>query len=329
MKRRDSTGELFGAGPATDPVFDNLCKSVHECASKAKCFAERLWAVYQPHADPHFLTEIRSDFSARFWEMYLTCALLERAAERGYSVTCPKPGPDILLELNRGRIWIEAVTPTNGQPGKPDSLVEPGFPAMWVGDSAGKPEGMDRPIEETVAESGRIPEEKIVLRYTTAIREKYQKYLCYLREGYVHKNDAYVIAVNRSRLAYRWASADIDRPRFLKAVYPIGELELLIDREAGKIVGARNRPRFFVCKANKSPVSVQSFVLGRRRGLSAVLCSDADMGWWSSPLGSDFELAHNPLCRQPIPRGVIPAAREWRAELYGAEGMLFCDPERS
>ncbi len=283
---------------------------MNEWESKAKCFAERLWAVYQPHADLNFLTEIRSDFSARFWEMYLTCALLEKGAERGYTVSCPKPGPDILLDANGGRIWIEAVTPTNGEPGKPDSLVEPRLPAM-------------------VAGSARIPEEKIVLRYTTAIREKYQKYLCYLRKGHVHKNDAYVVAVNRSRLAYRWASAAIDLPRFLKAVFPIGELEVLIDKESRKIVDAHNRPRFFISKANKSPVSVQSFVVGRKRGLSAVLCSDADVCWSSLPLGSDFELAHMPLCRQPIQRGTIPAAREWWAELNGPEGELFCDPERS
>ncbi len=314
MKRRESTGELFGAGPATDPIFNTLRSSDHGPALEARCFVKSLWAVYQPHADPHFLTEIRRDFGARFWEMYLTCALIEKATERGYSVSCPKGGgPDILLELNRRRIWMEAVTLTNGQPGKPDSLIEPRAPAT------SEPEEAD--------ESGSLPEERIVLRYTSAIREKYRKYLCYLRKDYVQKNDAYVIAVNSARLAYRWVSADIDQPRFLKAVYPIGELELLWDRKARKIAGARNRPRFFVSKANKSPVSVQTFVLGRKRGLSAVLCSDADELWRSSPLGCDFELAHNPLCRQPIPRGVIPA-REWWAELSGAEGELFCDPER-
>jgi type I restriction enzyme S subunit len=306
MTSLGSVGDLFGAGPATDPLFIHLCDPVHERDSEARSFAERLWVLYIQYADPHFLTEIRHHFHARFWEMYLTCALLEKAMEHGYSVSCPKPGPDVLLELNGGRIWIEAVAATNGEPGKPDTLIEP------------DPDG-----------SGRIPEEKIVLRYTTAIRDKYKKYFFYLRKGVVHKNDAYVVAVNKSGLAYRLASAAIDLPRFLKALYPIGELEVLIDRETRKFAGTRNRPRFFIPKASQSPVPVQAFVDRRWRGLSAVLCSDVDVFRSSLPLGSDMQLAYNPLCRRPIARGVIPAAREWWSELKGNDGELFCDPARS
>jgi hypothetical protein len=71
----DGTGELFGTGDATDPLFTHLREPRHEWESTARCFAERLWMVFQSYADPHFMTEIRRDFSARFWEMYLTCAL--------------------------------------------------------------------------------------------------------------------------------------------------------------------------------------------------------------------------------------------------------------
>jgi hypothetical protein len=304
-----SAEDLFRAGSSGDPMFTNLCSPSHAWEVRAKGLAERLWARYKEYADPHFLSEIRDHFSERFWEMYLTCTFLENAAERGYSVSCPKPGPDILLELNDDRIWIEAVAATNGQRGKPDSLVEPG-PG---------PNGVY---------SYRIPEEKIVLRYTNAIGEKYRKYLSYLRKGIVHKNDAYVVAVNKSRLAYRWVSAAADLPRFLKAVYPIGEFELLIDKGAAKIVGTQNRPRFFIPKANRSQVPVQAFVDRRWRGISAVLCSDADVGWSSSPLGSDLELAYNPLGRRPIGRGIIPAAREWWSVLDDTYGELFCAPER-
>lgn len=272
---------------------------------RARNFTERLWSIYRNYADPHFLTEIRRDFTARFWEMYLSCAFLEKAPKYGYSLTCPKPGPDICLELKGNRIWIEAVTATNGEPGRPDTLVEP-------------------------KNGGRIPEERIVLRYTTAIRDKYVKYFRYLRTGIVDRNDAYVIAVNESSLAYRWARAEIDLPRFLKAVYPIGELEMLIERNRNdrKIVGAQNRPRFFISKANKSEVPVQTFIDRRWRGLSAVLCSDVDVSWSRMPLGDDLEIAYNPLARCPLTRGVVPAVREWWAKLDGTEGELFCEPDR-
>jgi type I restriction enzyme S subunit len=78
-------------------------------------------------------------------------------------LSCPKPGPDILLEHEGNRVWIEAVEATNGVPGLTDTVIEP------------NPDG-----------SGRIPEEKLVLRYTNAITEKYRKYRGYLREGIIH-----------------------------------------------------------------------------------------------------------------------------------------------
>jgi hypothetical protein len=140
-------GLLFSPGDATDVTYINLLGG--SCVA-AREFAEHLWTGYHEFADPHFSTEVRHNFHARFWEMYVTCSLLEGAAAGGYKVSCPKPGPDILLEVEGQRIWIEAIIATAGAAGHPDSLTEP------------NPEG-----------SGRIPEEKLVLRYTTAIRDKY------------------------------------------------------------------------------------------------------------------------------------------------------------
>jgi hypothetical protein len=102
-----NTGNLFGAGDATDLCFSHLREPQHEWEFAARCFAERLWDIFRDYADPHFLTEIRREFNARFWEMYLTCALLERASEFGYSLSCPKRKdgcPDILLELKGERL---------------------------------------------------------------------------------------------------------------------------------------------------------------------------------------------------------------------------------
>jgi hypothetical protein len=81
--------------------------------------------------------------------------------------------------------------------------------------AAGQP---DRVIEPNPKGSGRIPEEKLVLRYTAAIRDKYLKYQKYLGEGLVKQADAFVIAINGAALPYKWAWAEKDAPRFLKAL---------------------------------------------------------------------------------------------------------------
>jgi hypothetical protein len=80
-------------------------------------FLESLWARYAPYADTNFHTEFqnKNNLQSRFFEMYLTVALLEqsfpvvRRAER-----TGDEGPDICIEDPCGRVWIEAVAPTRG-----------------------------------------------------------------------------------------------------------------------------------------------------------------------------------------------------------------------
>jgi hypothetical protein len=288
---------LFSLGPATDPAYLNLRAGETEWLVAARTRVEALWAEFYTFADPNFLTEIRRNFQARFWEMYLTCTMLQHAESRGYRVSCPKHGPDILLELQTSRIWVEAVAATNGTPGLPDTL-------------------QPNPKGDTT-----IPEEKIVLRYTNAIQEKYRKYQRYLRDGRVGKNDAYVIAINAANLLHRWTQAEDDVPRFVKAVYPLGQYQLLLDRITGDIVGRQNERRFEITKASGKKVAVHAFMDRRSRGISGVLCSFAD-ACYSGPLGLDFELAYNPMGRSQLPPDVITARRIWTANLTEAGGNL-------
>jgi hypothetical protein len=216
--RTAQPGHLFSLGDASDAA-DYRYRYLHSDESPDACagrlFAEHLWSQYFPYADKHFLVEIRHDFHARFWEMYLTCALLENAPAHGYSIACPKPtGPDIVLSLNGHRVWIEAVTVTNGDPEKPDSVIEP------------------NPDPKST-----FPEQKIILRYTNAITKKHKQYLKYRENGIVADGDAYIVAVNDFPLSYQWADAEM--PRVLKAVFPIGALEFLFDKETSKIITVR------------------------------------------------------------------------------------------
>jgi hypothetical protein len=162
----------------------------------------------------------------------------------------------------------------------------------------------------------------VPLRYANAISEKYRKYQGYLRDGILHKNDAFVIAVNGAALSYKWTQAENDVPRFLKAVYPLGVYQLLLDRRPGKIIGQQNEPRFNIVKPSGANVATMSFLERRSRGISAILGSYADVMWHSPALGFDFELAHNPKNWAPIADFVIPANKAWRAVLNESGGNL-------
>ena len=76
-----------------------------------------------------------------------------------------------------------------------------------------------------------------MLRYASPISEKYRKYRGYLRDGIIQRSDAFVIAINGAALSYKWTQAENDVPRFLKAVYPLGVYQLLLDRRTGKSSG--------------------------------------------------------------------------------------------
>jgi len=310
---------LFSCGKAEDPAYLNLRNIATPEARAGKEFAERLWAQYHPFADTHFLTEIRRDFHARFWEMYLTCALLQHGQQHSYSVCCPKPkktgGPDILVEHGNHRIWIEAVVATDGDATKADSVTKP-----------------------ELAQGYTVPDEKMVLRYTTAIYEKHKKYLEYRSKGIVAADDSYVIAVNGSPLSYRWAQPEI--PRILEAVFPIGPIEVTLDRKTAKIVEVGHQFRPIVYKNTGGEVSTEFFVNNQYCGISAILHSYANAYMTVLPfaeglvdqqnadqLGIDFLVVHNPTALRPVPHALIAATREyWATPVDGGYMELSVTP---
>src|ERR1700692_2424027 len=136
---------LFSAGDATDLWYLNLRDSQKPRSMECRALCERLWSEFEPHADNHFLVEIRRDFHARFWEMYFTVTLLRL----GYEISCPKPGPDVGILFEGQRIWFEAVAPKSGADTSADRVPDMVMGTMnWV------------------------PNEQIVLRYLSVIREK-------------------------------------------------------------------------------------------------------------------------------------------------------------
>ena len=126
----NSVGRALCRDDAPNPCrgYTNVRLGGKPFLKKARERCEDLWSCYEPFADPHFLDEFPRQFHQRWFEMWLTGYLLRQ----GLRVECPYPGPDIGVELDGRRIWIEAVSPTAGEEGKPDSV--PQLPPSRVGD---------------------------------------------------------------------------------------------------------------------------------------------------------------------------------------------------
>jgi type I restriction enzyme S subunit len=158
--------------------------------SELKSYMENLWKIYCPYADRDFRQQLTQDFHARFWEMYLTCTLVNKSFNVVSKQTRAK-GPDIKIDHASTTIWVEAVLPTSGDPSKPDSV-----PNLQIG----------------VAQ--QVPDDQIILRYRNAIDDKYfNKYRKYLQDIITDK-DCYVIALNGCKIRH----GDREPPRIVRSV---------------------------------------------------------------------------------------------------------------
>ncbi len=114
-------------------------------------------------------------------------------------------------------------------------------------------------------------------------------------------------------------------PRILKAVFPVGAYEFLLDRKSGDIVGTRHQFRPVVKKLSGSEVSTDIFLDAQYRGISAVLYSCAN-ACSRPPMGEGSILVHNPTASQPLALGTIPCAREYEAKPQGDDYELSWHP---
>jgi hypothetical protein len=113
--------ELFTDDDTSDPVYVNIRTATNGLLKSARWHCEYLWIFFERHADAEFRKELRSNFDARYWEMYLTTSFILA----GYEVTCPKPGPDVGIIHKGQRIWFEATSPTCGAPDAADYIAKP------------------------------------------------------------------------------------------------------------------------------------------------------------------------------------------------------------
>jgi hypothetical protein len=205
--------------------------------------------------------------------MYLTTFLIKE----GYDVRCPKPGPDVGIEVGGRRIWFEATSPTRGGDGLPDQVPEIRCgEALWV------------------------PNEKLLLRYLNSITEKYDRQLrSWLKRGVVREEDAYVIAINPRRLGFEYA--DTTPPRILQVALSLGSLYVVIDQETLEQVRSGYQFRDRIKKAFGSDVPTGIFHRQEYSGLSGLLCSRIDAVNQPERMGADFQLVPNPWAKALLP----------------------------
>jgi len=133
-----------------------------------------------------------------------------------------------------------------------------------------------------------------------------------MESGLVMPTDPYVIAVDGCKI--RTAVMETDTPRILKAVFPIGNPQVTIDRRTGIVVdnGHQHRPK--ITRVGGAEVRTDLFLNPEYANLSGVLYShvSARTSPFDKRMGEDFVFIHNPLATDNnLPRGFLKAGREY------------------
>jgi hypothetical protein len=259
-------------------------------------------------ADTKFTKELCSGSESKFWSCVSEALLAAHLRNAGLT---PAPsrggGPDFLVMENGRKIWIEVICP------------EPtGVPLDWL-----------KPEINTVV---NFPHEQILLRWTSAIKEKAEKLIGsvdgvikgYSEKGIVASGDAYVIAVNGRQLRGRGvfpALCGISQfPFAAEAVFAFGPYQIKIDRDTLQKTGAGHQHRPLISKPNGALVPAFTFLDPRFSPISAIWAVDLD-GTSSIGNSEPMALIHNPNAFNPIPVGFLPAHDEYVAAPIGTEEL--------
>ena len=244
---------------------------------------EELWQSFQPYADSHFRHEFAKHPHQRFWEMFLCVFLLESGKNVVAKSDRVQSGPDILVEED-GEIWIEAVAPATGEPGKPDTVPE----------------------LQADGKTHSVPGDPLLLRFLQAMDEKRKKQESYLADKIIAPGDPYIIAINAGdQDGFGGFSGVFDR-----ALYPTRTKTL------GDPDWKWGDP-YQVTKSNGSVVPASVLVGKDYQNIAGVIFSPSGIGDLASP-AEEFHFFPNPNCDTRI----APKWAQWTREhvLSGSAG---------
>lgn len=254
--------------------------------------------------DADILDKLCSADDARYWAQLSEVLLAHELLRIGLKLVPSHEGPDLLVEHEGRKIWIEVICP-----------MPTGLSDDWLNRVPGK--------------AGHVPHEAILLRWTSAIKEKAEKLLGnaktgepgYLAKNVVGAKDAYVIAVNAKLLRGRGFAAITGISQFpyaAEAAFAIGPYAVSIDRETLKTVGEGHQHRPHIRKPNGANVPAYTFLDPAFAGVSAIWAADVDETWVIGNMKPQA-IVHNPAAANPVPVGLLPAFNEYVATLVNAD----------
>ena len=271
---------FFQPGVVVDLGYKNVRDEPN--LNEAKSFTEELWLKYRHLADVHFLSDAQTHFLQRFWEMYLACTLIERGIELHRAGNA---GPEFFFLHNGRRVWVEAIAPGPGT-------------------------GADKVPDIVYGEAYTVPTDKILLRFTSALRDKHLKRLKDVSRGIVKADEPVLLAINSRGIPH--APYGSEMPYIIKALLPFGSLSISIDPITRSASEPIYQYRHEIQKENSSSVGTTAFLGNAYESFTAVIHSGVDCANRPASLGDDFVLVHNAGTNFELSKHALPWCRQFQ-----------------
>ena len=177
-------------------------------AQRLTNYVQDLWADYRQidvEDRDHVVSQLVNDDDEQFWQRLWELKLGSHLLRLGHKTHSPKKGPDFRFEVDGLTVWVEAISP-----GARD------IPTAWF----------DRP-KDSKGITYNTPNSEMLLRWTSAFRNKRAKFEGYAVEGITAPGEACIIAINGGQLTDFWpAPYGISQtPWCVEVVFPVGPLQ--------------------------------------------------------------------------------------------------------
>jgi hypothetical protein len=287
-----------------------------------KNFIYQLWETFQKYGlqDSAFATEFTSGNHERLLQRYTEMLFSWYLVNLGFLPTSKDEGPDLCVDHNSMRIWIEIITPQLLPPSGNETEAQKAAREIkdYLAPPSTDPKGM--PVID-------VPTKQILLRWTAALKEKKEKLtgnenknnqLGYIEKGIVKPGDIYVIAINSVLLGHCGFDGISQYPNPVEATFAVGSIQVSINRETSEVTHSGPSYQPHILNHNQSSVPTDGFLNPNYRGVSALIATHVGLeAAFQSCSPSPLVLVHNPYAVNPLPKRIFKAEEEYIAEDNG------------
>lgn len=292
---------FFDQPEPSDDTYRTISSEQHPRYVAARAYVEDIWTQTAPYLDENLPRRAKDEFQSVFWEMYLCATLLEAGIQVTPRAGRPRQneGPDLQLQIANVSAWCEAIAVTAG-------------------------EGQDAVLEPPHGEVHDVPHDRIKLRLLSALSDKRKKFEIYASNGIVREGAPCVVAINAFQVPYAYNELEV--PRIVSSVFPIGWPTVRMSLKTGKLVDGPYQFQPHVSKSNGTCVPTDTFEGHNCMIVSAVIYSTVDVFNLPSRLGADFVVVHNSNTTAPLPLGWLDRGREY---CKNGEEILRCNRQHA